>query len=286
MPGVPRSESEQHVVSKAFEFLKDGGEQSKLLVDKRELEAVREDGRMQAYGWSLPYKNREAAAAAAGTTATTTTTTTTSPSGASPKEPVLNISVPVPVYCRPLFQKDVLTQLKLSCASTINYLFDKSCSADVTQSPMNDLARNHTSCFESVDAVTQLPTFKSSHVWICNFNETDTHVSVLDANRPGDIIKQFTLADVRIHCMLSVSGAVRADLEADAKSEIKLKQQGSSGDPAQQDIDSITYIEFEPSKDTNESILRSFTSPSSLDLCLTLCILLFSFKNQNRVALA
>lgn len=58
-----------------------------LLIDKKELEAVREDGRMQAYGWSLPYKNREPTSAAAA------------------KEPILNISVPVPVYCRPLFQK-------------------------------------------------------------------------------------------------------------------------------------------------------------------------------------
>lgn len=99
-------------ISKAFEFLKEGGAvagatptgeaapssassssssssstNSKLLIDRKKLESVREDGRMQAYGWSLPYKNREVAGAA------------------TAKDPVLNISVPVPVYCRPLFQK-------------------------------------------------------------------------------------------------------------------------------------------------------------------------------------
>lgn len=233
---MTRSESEQQMISKAFDFLKEN--EPKVLIDKRELESVREDGRMQAYGWSLPYKNRE--------------TTSTNSQGTVTKEPVLNISVPVPVYCRPLFQKDTHAQLKLSCASTINYLFDKTCtpaSADPAQSPMANLARLHTSCFESIDPNTQMSTFKSSHVWICNFNETDTHVSILDANRPSDLIKQFTLADVRVHCMLSVSGAVRSDLDTDAKSEIKLKQQGGGAtSPDVQDIDSITYIEFDPAK--------------------------------------
>ena len=70
------------MISKAFEFLKEAD--PKLIVEKKELEAVREDGRMQAYGWSLPYKNN--------------------PKEAS-KDSILNISVPVPVYCRPLFQK-------------------------------------------------------------------------------------------------------------------------------------------------------------------------------------
>lgn len=256
--GMPRSESEHQVISKAFDFLKEtnnntSNSEPKVLIDKRELEAVREDGRMQAYGWSLPYKNR-------GVNNNNNNTESTATPTSGTKEPVLNISVPVPVYCRPLFQKDTPAQLKLSCASTINYLFDKSCSpaslVDPSQSPMANLARVHTSCFESIDPHTQLATFKSSHVWICNFNETDTHVSVLDANRPSDLIKQFTLAGVRVHCMLSVSGAVKSELDIDARSEIKLKQQQQqqqhdvSGDSQQQqqDIDSITYIEFDPAK--------------------------------------
>jgi hypothetical protein len=92
-------EKEQQMISKAFEFLKET--EPKLIVDKKELETVREDGRMQAYGWSLPYKN--------------------SPKEAS-KESVLNISVPVPVYCRPLFQKVQICNFLLENKKFILYV--------------------------------------------------------------------------------------------------------------------------------------------------------------------
>ena len=157
-----------------------------------------------------------------------------------------------------------MTQLKLSCASTINYLFDGSYVEGSPGGSGGGLAymaklhnqlyqpQNQTSCFfESIDAATQLPTFKSSYVWICNFNEADTHVSILDSNRPSDLIKQFTLADIKVHCMLSVSGAVRSELEEDAKTEIKLKQHsGGTGNTSDEnDLDSITYIEFDSSQE-------------------------------------
>jgi hypothetical protein len=74
-------------------------------------------------------------------------------------------------------------------------------------------------------------------------------VSILDANKPSDLIKQFTLADVKVHCMLSVSGVLKSDMEHESRGEIKLKQQSDANEG-----DSITYIEFEPKEDERNKI--------------------------------
>jgi hypothetical protein len=116
-------------------------------------------------------------------------------------------------------------------------------------STIPDIGKNHASCFESIDPDSQTPMYKSSCVWLCNFNENDTHVSILDANKPSDLIKQFTLADVKVHCMLSVSGVLKSDMEHESRGEIKLKQQSDANEG-----DSITYIEFEPKEDERNKI--------------------------------
>lgn len=137
---------------------------------------AKEEGRMQAYGWSLPSK-ASLDVAKANTT----------------------ITVPVPVYCRPLFEQD--NNLKLSCSSTVNYLFDSKCvknCADIIES-------SRFSHFKS-QTTNNNTEYKSSCIWICNLNDNDTHVSVLDANRPSELIEQFVLKYLKIYCIQSISG--------------------------------------------------------------------------------
>jgi len=72
---------------------------------RQQLRAIaleKDDGRLQAYGWSLPSKFLMSSPASA-TTTTTTTTSSSSSSGVS-SSPSLSThaAVPVPVYCRPV----------------------------------------------------------------------------------------------------------------------------------------------------------------------------------------
>lgn len=55
----------------------------------------KEDGRMQAYGWSLPSK------------ASPVAKTAESDSGAQLKPQTSSVPVPVPVFCRPLLEQEV-----------------------------------------------------------------------------------------------------------------------------------------------------------------------------------
>lgn len=135
---------------------------------------------MQAYGWSLPSSSKGSSSSA------------------------LSITVPVPVYCRPLFKDE--NTLKLSCASYVNFEFDTTALKQTQISTSIDyeqlIANSQFSNFKSNDSV------KSSCIWICNFNDNDTHISIFDANRPGDLVQQFTLKSLKIHSLLSVSGEI------------------------------------------------------------------------------
>ena len=165
--------------AKAYEFLKEDEHKpppvkgSTATLRHHAISAVaREEGRIQAYGWSLPQKSSPTATAAS------------------------KSSIPVPVYCRPLFQHD--SQLKLSCAATISFRHDtsllKDCDSLVEASVFSHFASGSDE-------------FKSSCIWICNLNANDTHVSVLDANKPGEILQQFTLIGIKALCVQSVEGA-------------------------------------------------------------------------------
>ncbi len=185
-------------LSRAFEFLKDDAiNKSQKMSHKAELEAMsntnsngtspassilsKEEGRLQAYGWSLPSKKGES-------------TSTT-----------FNLTVPVPVFCRPLFSQD--NNLKLSCSMPVRYQFDKSITKDcdelIEAGPFSHFRGKNNSQIINVGPVDE---YKSSCVWICNFDENDTHISIFDANKPSDLISQFTLKGLKIHCSLGVGG--------------------------------------------------------------------------------
>ena len=167
--------------SRAFDFLKEDQQKStnqqKITTSETQKSISKEDGRMQAYGWSLPSKasldvNKQLSSTA--------------------------ITVPVPVYCRPLFEQD--NNLKLSCSSTVNFSFDpkvvKNCAEIIEASSFGHFKSNLANSND----------YKSSCIWICNQNDNDTHISILDANRPGDLIEQFVLKYLKIYCIQSIAG--------------------------------------------------------------------------------
>ena len=163
--------------------------------------ALKDESRMQAYGWSLPTLRSSSSSS----NSSNLSSSAQSPSSPTSK-PNMVISVPVPIYCRPLFESGQHVNLKLSCASTI----DLSHSARVLADCAQRIRASSFSFFKTSggDEPSVAATYKSSCVWICNLNDSDTHVCVLDANKPSELIAQFTLASIKIYCMQSVSGAV------------------------------------------------------------------------------
>lgn len=215
---------------------------------------VKEDGRMQAYGWSLPSKS----------------SLTLSGEASKP------ITVPVPVYCRPLFETD--NNLKMSSSCTVNFSFDPACVKNCQE-------LIEASAFSSFRS--NLPTgksykdFKSSCIWICNLNENDTHVSILDANKPGDLIEQFILKYLRIYCMQSVAGADGSEYplsfeklrlmqsninETNSKLDLNATEEvNGSGDNNgnKSKKENITFIECESDQDQVSSAVKDPLSSST-----------------------
>lgn len=227
--------------AKAYEFLKDEPRKSNKS-DKKNTMIAKEDGRMQAYGWSLPSKSSTLLSGEANKSA-----------NSSP------ITVPVPVYCRPLFEHD--NNLKMSCASTVNFSFDSSIIKNfpelIEESPF--------SRFKSTNQE-----YKSSCIWISNLNENDTHVSVLDANKPGDLIEQFILKYLKIQCLQSIAGAKKSEYplsreklkflsnnvaEINSKVDLANKQTEETNDDPDKskDEENITFIECESDQDVPAS---------------------------------
>ena len=98
----------------------------------------KEDGRMQAYGWSLPAKvPQQGSNSVPGTTSPAPTSDDVSPKGGSVGSNAngSSVPVPVPVYCRPLMEKEpgmkVLESInlymlgKIKCIFVINILIIK-----------------------------------------------------------------------------------------------------------------------------------------------------------------
>lgn len=177
----------------------------------------KEDGRLQAYGWSLPVTskaNQEQHQKHAG-----------------------GVPVPVPVYCNPLAEAS--PHMKVFCASGVNlnggYTKDGGCvvgasvfyskpSAQITEivSPrgdeteLNSLDRQITMTMESPDSDTQY----SSFVWICTSTHCASTVTVVDSNEPANVLDAFPVCQTHLLCIASVAGAMEKDYVLLENSEI------------------------------------------------------------------
>ncbi|XP_011305142.1 JNK-interacting protein 3 isoform X3 [Fopius arisanus] len=167
----------------------------------------KEDGRLQAYGWSLPGK----------------------PS-APARQPV-----PVPVYCRPLQETE--PGMKIWCGAGVNLNGGKTRDgglaiggsvfyADEAQETINvrgevedaveyldqELQESELRRLEAEKMEQQL----SSLVWICTSTQKMSKVTVIDANNPADILEVFNVCQSHLLCIASVPGAKERDYPQNA----------------------------------------------------------------------
>ncbi|XP_048515745.1 JNK-interacting protein 3 isoform X2 [Athalia rosae] len=160
----------------------------------------KEDGRLQAYGWSLPGK----------------------PS-APARQPV-----PVPVYCRPLQETE--PGMKIWCGAGVNLSGGKTrdggsmvggsvfyaaeaqeknikIAEDAVEHLDKELQENEQQRLEAERLEQQL----SSLVWICTSTQKMSKVTVIDANNPADILESFNVCQSHLLCIASVPGAKESD---------------------------------------------------------------------------
>ncbi|XP_041076813.1 C-Jun-amino-terminal kinase-interacting protein 4-like isoform X3 [Polyodon spathula] len=233
--------------SKAFDFLNDETdsgnvasrrEQKRVQYQQVKAHVQKEDGRIQAYGWSLPQKYKQGA------------------NGGPAENKMKNL--PVPVYLRPLDEKDA--SMKLWCAAGVNLSGGKtqdggsivgaSVFYNVTGTETDGIKQRKGSQ-SSLDRLEQELKEQekelrqheelSSLVWICTSTHSTTKVIVIDANQPGNILDNFFVCSSQVLCIASVPGARETDYPA--------------GEEIPRDV--------EPSQTDNASLTGSVASNSS-----------------------
>ncbi|XP_069840267.1 C-Jun-amino-terminal kinase-interacting protein 3 [Dendropsophus ebraccatus] len=179
-----------------------------------------DDGRLQACGWSLPAKYKQL-----------------SPNGGQEDNRMKN--VPVPVYCRPLVEKD--PTMKLWCAAGVDLTgwkpFEEETVPGVKPAPGRDpLTSDRETEGESKSTHTSPEKKKtkelyeadatSSRVWILTSTLSTSKVVIIDANQPGTLVDQFTVCNAHVLCISSIPAACDSDyppgeifLEGDANTE-------------------------------------------------------------------
>ncbi|XP_029540821.1 C-Jun-amino-terminal kinase-interacting protein 4-like isoform X2 [Oncorhynchus nerka] len=208
--------------SKAFDFLNEESESGNM-VSRREQKRAQyrqvkahvhkeDDGRVQAYGWSLPQKFKVA-------------------NGGQTLENKMK-NLPVPVYLRPLDEKDAT--MKLWCAAGVNLSGGKTRDggsivgasvfySDLT-SPGPESPLRKTGSQSSLDKLDQDLKEQekellhqeelSSLVWVCTSTQATTKVIVIDANQPGNVLENFFVCNSHVLCIASVPGARETDYPA------------------------------------------------------------------------
>ncbi|XP_006246025.1 C-Jun-amino-terminal kinase-interacting protein 3 isoform X12 [Rattus norvegicus] len=164
-----------------------------------------DDGRLQACGWSLPAKYKQL-----------------SPNGGQEDTRMKN--VPVPVYCRPLVEKDPST--KLWCAAGVNLSGWKPNEEDSSNGPKPAPGRDPLTCDREGEGepksthpspekkkAKEVPEADatSSRVWILTSTLTTSKVVIIDANQPGTVVDQFTVCNAHVLCISSIPAASDSD---------------------------------------------------------------------------
>ncbi|XP_055085755.1 C-Jun-amino-terminal kinase-interacting protein 4 isoform X2 [Periophthalmus magnuspinnatus] len=216
--------------SKAFDFLNEEApaenvvsrrEQKRAQYQQVKAHVQKEDGRVQAYGWSLPKKYKA--------------------NGGQAEGKVKNL--PVPVFLRPLDEKDA--SMKLWCAAGVNLSGGRTrdggsivgASVFYSDPPASDNPRKKTqSNLDQLDQELKEQQKElrqqedlSSLVWICTSTQASTKAVVIDANQPGNILESFTVCSSHVLCIASVPGARETDYPA---GEEVCVNSGPSKDPS------------------------------------------------------
>ncbi|XP_068100473.1 C-Jun-amino-terminal kinase-interacting protein 3 isoform X11 [Hyperolius riggenbachi] len=164
-----------------------------------------DDGRLQACGWSLPAKYKQL-----------------SPNGGQEDNRMKN--VPVPVYCRPLVEKD--PTMKLWCAAGVDLSGWKPTEEEpvvgvkpVTgRDPLTadrevegESKSTHTSPEKKKSKELHEADSTSSRVWILTSTLSTSKVVIIDANQPGTLVDQFTVCNAHVLCIASIPAACDSD---------------------------------------------------------------------------
>lgn len=221
----------------------------------------KEDGRLQAYGWSLPGgAGKPGQADGRG--------------GKSGQQQ--GVPVPVPVYCRPLAEAS--PHMKVWCASGVNlnggYTKDGGCVVgasifysrpqptatitDVTTptneapSELESLDKQMTLAMDQVDHDQQL----SSYVWICTSTHSASTVTVIDAKNPAEVLDSFPICQTHLLCICTVIGALEMDYHMLENSEVtkageSLETPGEVGDP--DELGKVEFVRVQPQNSSNIS---------------------------------
>lgn len=133
-------------------------------------------------------------------------------------------NVPVPVYCRPLVEKDPST--KLWCAAGVNLSGWKPNEEDSSNGPKPAPGRDPLTCDREGEGepksthpspekkkAKEVPEADatSSRVWILTSTLTTSKVVIIDANQPGTVVDQFTVCNAHVLCISSIPAASDSD---------------------------------------------------------------------------
>ncbi|XP_022527991.2 C-Jun-amino-terminal kinase-interacting protein 3 isoform X6 [Astyanax mexicanus] len=192
----------------------------------------RDDGLMQACGWSVPPRFKQTASQA-----DTAQDAAAKRPQANEKEDTRMKNVPVPVYCRPLVEKD--PNRKLWCAAGVDLTGWRTSNQEpAVKLPANgtdpltgeeeggENKSEHSSPEKKKPKELHETDSMSSRVWILTSTHSASKVVIIDANQPGSLVDQFNVCNAHVLCISSVPAASESDYPA---GEIFLEQQGDGG---------------------------------------------------------
>ncbi|KAG1967610.1 C-Jun-amino-terminal kinase-interacting protein 3 isoform X9 [Pimephales promelas] len=192
----------------------------------------RKDGPMQTCGWSVPSRFKQN-----GSQVDSTQDATVKRTQANEKEDNRMKNVPVPVYCRPLVEKD--PNRKLWCAAGVDLTGWKTSNQEAAAGKPSNGSDPLTGEEEGGDGKSEQssPEKKkpkelhetdsmNSRVWILTSTHSASKVVIIDANQPCSLVDQFNVCNAHVLCISSVPAASESDYPA---GEIFLEQQGGDG---------------------------------------------------------
>ncbi|XP_032359186.1 C-Jun-amino-terminal kinase-interacting protein 4 isoform X6 [Etheostoma spectabile] len=228
--------------SKAFDFLNEEvaadnvvsrREQKRAQYQQVKDHVQKEDGRVQACGWSLPKKYKA--------------------NGGQTESKVKNL--PVPVFLRPLDEKDA--SMKLWCAAGVNLSGGKTrdggsivgASVFYSNIPGPESPKKKIGSQSSLDKLDQdlkeqqkelrQQDELSSLVWICTSTQSTTKAIVIDGNQAGNILESFFVCNSHVLCIASVPGARETDYPA-GEEVVPNSETGPAADGGSQSTDSLS----------------------------------------------
>ncbi|XP_059180898.1 C-Jun-amino-terminal kinase-interacting protein 4-like isoform X1 [Centropristis striata] len=226
--------------SKAFDFLNEEvaadnvvsrREQKRAQYQQVKAHVQKEDGRVQAYGWSLPKKYKA--------------------NGGQTEGKMKNL--PVPVFLGPLDEKDA--SMKLWCAAGVNLSGGKTrdggsivgASVFYSDVPGPESPKKKIGSQSSLDKLDQdlkdqqkelrQQDEMSSLVWICTSTQSTTKAVVVDGNQAGSILESFFVCNSHVLCITSVPGARETDYPA-GEEVAPNSETGPAGDGGSQSTNS------------------------------------------------